>query len=135
MKKFLMTMIVTLAFCGSIFAQHPSTNWPGFDYHAFELQGSFCAALMINGEPVYAETEGWDQMEVAAFVGEELRMCEMYLTDQYIASGDIYPTLDGEPIYYTTPGETLSFKMCNCFDAAVNGFLNELFRKIFGLFN
>ena len=112
MKKLLVTLIVSLVFSGSIFAQHPETHWPGFDYHAFELQGALYASLMIDGEPVTFTTENRDQMEVAAFVGDELRMTAMFLTDEY-EEYDLFPTINAEPIYYTTPGEVVTFKMYN----------------------
>ena len=108
-----MTLIVTLALSGSIFAQdHPESHWPGFDYHAFELQAGLYASIMINGVPVDVDYPNWEQMEVAAFVDDELRMTGMYLTDEYVIEWDeLFPTLDLEPIYYDTPGEVVSFKM------------------------
>ncbi len=114
MKKLLVTLIVSLVFSGSIFAQHPETHWPGFDYHAFEMQGALYASIMVDGVPVYNTTENWDQLEVAAFVGDELRMTAMFLTDEYVIDyGDPFPTLNAEPVYYTTPGEVVTFKMYN----------------------
>ena len=114
MKKLLLTLIVSLAFCGSIFAQHPDTHWPGFVYSNFQLQGALYASLMIDGEPVDINYENWDQMEVAAFVGDEMRMTAMFLTDEYVLEYDeLFPTLNAEPIYYTTPGDTVTFKMYN----------------------
>ena len=113
MKKFLLTLIVTLALSGSIFAQHPESHW-SFNYHDFDLQAGLYASLMINGVPVDTEYEGWDQMEVAAFVGDELRMSGMYLTDEYVIEyGELFPTLDLEPIYYNNPGDVVTFKMYN----------------------
>ena len=114
MKKLFMTLIASLVMGGSIYAQHPETHWPGFDYHAYETQGALFASIMVNGEPVYNTTENWDQMEVAAFVGDQLRMTAMFLTDEYVLEyGDMFPTLNAEPVYYTTPGEVVSFKMYN----------------------
>ena len=108
-------MIVTLACCGSIFAQHPDSHWPGFHYNDFQIQAPLYASIMINGEPVTTETANWDVMEVAAFVGDEMRMTGMFLTDEYLEYGELFPTLNAEPIYYNieTPGEDLSFKMYN----------------------
>ena len=114
MKKLLLTLIVSLAFCGSIFAQHPDSHWPGFYNGPYEDQGALYASLMINGEPVSIETANWDMMEVAAFVGDEMRMTGMFLTDQYVLEwGELFPTLNAEPVYYTTPGEPVTFKMFN----------------------
>jgi hypothetical protein len=114
MKKLLLTLIVSLAFCGSIFAQHPETHWPGFSNGPYEDQGALYASIMVNGEPVTIETPNWEVMEIAAFVGEEMRMVGMFLTDQYVLEWDeLFPTTNAEPIYYTTPGDTVTFKMFN----------------------
>ena len=114
MKKFLMTLVVALTFCGSILAQqHPETHWPGFNLYAYEMQGALYASLMVNGEPVDVNYPDWDVMEVAAFVGDEMRMTGMFLTDEYLEYGELFPTLNAEPIYYTTPGEEVTFKMYN----------------------
>ena len=114
MKKLLLTIVVIFAMCGSVFAQHPETHWPGFVYTDFEDQGALYASLMINGEPVTIETANWDMMEVAAFVGDEMRKTGMFLTDEYVLEyGELFPTLNAEPIHYTTPGEPVTFKMYN----------------------
>ena len=115
MKKLLVTLIVSLVFSGSIFAQHPDTYWPGFDYHAFDDQAPLYASLMINGEPVDVNYPDWEVMEVAAFVGDELRMTAMFLTDEYLEYGELFPTLNAEPIYYNYDGtgQEVSFKMYN----------------------
>ena len=112
MKKLLVTLIVPLVFIGSIFAQHPETHWPGFYYPAYESQSPLYASIMIDGVPVTTDYPDWDVLEVAAFVGEQLRMTSMYLTDEYLEY-DLFPTLNAEPIYYTTPGEEVTFKMYN----------------------
>ena len=112
MKKLLFTLIVSLVFCGSIFAQHPESHWPGFYYPAYESQSPLYASIMINGIPVETDNPDWDVLEVAAFVDGELRMTSMYLTDEYLEY-DLFPTLNAEPIYYTTPGEVVTFKMYN----------------------
>ena len=68
MKKLLLTLIVTLAYCGSIFAQHPETAYPDFYDPVYEDQAPLYASIMIDGEPVDTETADWDMLEVAAFV-------------------------------------------------------------------
>ena len=110
-----MTLVVALTLCGSIFAQHPSTHWPGFDYHAFFDQAPLYASLMVNGEAVDIDYPNWDQLEVAAFVGDELRMCAMFLTDEYVLEyGELFPTLNAEPIYYQqNESAEVTFKMYN----------------------
>ena len=112
MKKLLVTLIVSLTFCGSIIAQHPETHWPGFNSDLLETQGALYASLMIEGEPVDINYPGWETMEVAAFVGTEPRMTGAFLTDEYVLEwGELFPTLNAEAVYYTTPGEVVNFKM------------------------
>ena len=112
MKKILVILIVSLVFGGSIFAQHPETNWPGFYYPAYQSQKALYASIMIDDEPVTVAYPNWDVLEVAAFVNGEPRMTSMYLTDEYL-DYDLFPTINAEPIYYTTPGEEVTFKMYN----------------------
>ena len=47
MKKLLLTLIVALGMCGSIFAQYES-NWPDFNGNYFPTQGGIVATIMIN---------------------------------------------------------------------------------------
>ena len=89
------------------------THWPEFSNH-FSNQAGIVAAIMIDGQIVNITTEGWDALEVAAFVGDECRANEMYLFDGYVQDyGDPFPVLDGLSIYYDTPNEVVSFKMFN----------------------
>ena len=126
MKKLLLTLIVSIAFCGSIFAQdgiwNPlelTSNWSDFDYHAFMDQKGFVAAIQIDGVTITVEDFEYDyfeSLEVAAFVGEgdaeECRGNLMFLYPGYVEDyGDPYPTIDGCAIYYTTPGDAVHFKM------------------------
>ena len=111
MKKLLLTVIASLALCGSIFAQYES-HWPDFDYHDFDDQGGFVAAIMINGEIITVDNENWNALEIAPFVGDECRGNDNYLVDTYVVGyGDPYPTLEGIPVYFTTVGETVTFRM------------------------
>lgn len=117
MKKLLLTVIVSLALCGSALAQYTS-HWSDFDYHAYESQGALVAAITINGVIVNTDAPNWNALEVAAFVGDVCRGagvpdCETwYLYDGYMQEyGDPFPVLDGAPIFYTDPGDEVSFKM------------------------
>ncbi len=88
------------------------TYWPDFDYHAFQFNRPFVAAIMIDGEIITHDRENWDALEVAAFVDDECRANEMSLTDEYVLEwGEPFPMLNGLPIYYSTPDEPVSFKM------------------------
>lgn len=112
MKKLLLTLIVSFAFCGSIFAQQYETHWPGFNYGPFSDQGAWCAGIIIDGEFVDMNTEGWNALEIAAYVGDELRGCNMFLSDELVeVFGDPYPIIIGACIYYTNPGEDVTFQM------------------------
>ena len=113
MKKLLLALIVSLALCGSAFAQ--TSHWPDFDANTnnpYEDQAGLVAAIIIDGEPITIEYEGWDALEIAAFVGDACRANLIYLNDEFVQEfGDPYPTTWGDAIFFTTPGENLSFKM------------------------
>ena len=72
MKKLLLTLIVSLACCGSIFAQYES-HWPDFYYPAYDSQTALVAAIELDGAIVTAEHTGWDALEIAFFVGDQCR--------------------------------------------------------------
>ena len=110
MKKLLLTLIVSLAFCGSIFAQQPETHWPDFSYK-WDNQSGICAAFAINGHVYTMDDEGWDALEVAFFVGEEMRGYSFLDPEGVLLYDGEYPTTNGAGIGYTTPGETVSFKL------------------------
>ena len=72
---------------------------------------------MIDGVPVDIETADWEMLEVAAFVnidGEEIqRSYGMWLTDEYLIYGELFPTLNADAVYFTEPGDEVHFKMHN----------------------
>ena len=112
MKKLLLTLIVSIAFCGSFFAQPYESHFPAFNGNMYETQSAFTAGIMIDGVFIDTETPGWDALEVAAFVGDVIRARNMYLNDEMVLEfGDPYPIIIGAPIYYTNPGEELTFQM------------------------
>ena len=124
MKKILMTLIVSIAFMGSMMAQiwNPlglESHWPDFDYHAYMDQKGIVVAFQIDGNDITVEDyefNYFESLEMAAFVeidGEEqCRGNLMFLYPGYVEEyGDPYPTVDGCQIYYTTPGEPLYFKL------------------------
>ena len=115
MKKLFLTLIVTLAFSGTIFAQHPETAYPGFYDPDYADQAALYASIMIDGVAVDVETANWEMLEVVAFVytdGEEVqRSYAMWLDDQYLIYGELFPTLNADAVYYNEPGEELHFKM------------------------
>ena len=86
--------------------------WPEFVDFNYDDQGALVAGIMIDGEIIDLNYENWDKLEVAAFVGNECRGNNMYLTDDLVLEyGYPYPTLDACPIYYNDGDEPVSFKM------------------------
>ena len=83
MKKLVLTLIVSLAFCCSMFAQ---TNDPGWgEYPGCETNTAMMAYVQINGQLV---TENFEALEIAYFVNGELRGHEYMIDD-----GDEYPEI------------------------------------------
>lgn len=112
MKKLLLTLIVSFALCGSIFAQAYESHWPGFYSNAYENQGALVAAIMIDGVIIDATYPSWDALEVAFFVDDVFRGTDNYLYNGYVVEwGDPFPIIDGVPIYYDNPGEAVTVKM------------------------
>ena len=120
MKKLFLTLIVSIALCGYSFANtddnpyNPDSHWPDFYYPDYETHGDLIAGIMIDGECFTIESEDWDQLEVAAFVGDdECRSNWNFLTDEYVLEyEDPYPIIM-MPIFYTEPGDVVYFKMYN----------------------
>ena len=118
MKKLLMTLIVAIAFSGSVFAQidgsddSKPTNWPEFDYHAYMYNAPFVAGIMIDDVIIDCNNPNWENYEVAPFVGNACRGNRMYLHDDYVLEwGDPFPVIWGKYIYYTDANEVVSFQM------------------------
>ena len=99
MKKLLLALVVSFAFCGSIFAQDHWT--PNTSY---ELWDCIVTYAKIDGTPVDF-TDDFAGMELASFVGDECRGI-FYLIDD----DDDYPCAQ-LPVNYTATGETVTYKM------------------------
>ena len=121
MKKLLLTLIVSLAMCGSIFAQYES-HWPDFYYPAFSDQTPLVAAITIDGVVVTSSTENWNALEVAFFVGDECRGAGVafgdynpavnYLDDEYVVEyGDPFPIINGAPVYFDQADQVVTVRM------------------------
>ena len=84
MKKLLLTLIVSIAFCGSIFAQVHSdiweTYWSDFNSGPFEMPDGIVAFVQIDGEYVSFDAN-WEDLEVGAFVNGECRGHSFLLDD------------------------------------------------------
>ena len=106
MKKVILTLIMTLTIGGSIFAQE--THWPGFDWHAFRQPEALIANVQIDGNYITQDMD-FASIEICSFVGDEQRGYDGFML---YYDGDPYPIVETS-IYFTTPGETVSFKMFN----------------------
>ena len=105
MKKLLLTVIASLALCGSIFAQE--THWPEFNLYAYMDNTPFVTIVAIDD--VIVEDE-YVNLEVAAFVGDDCRGHSFM--DFFPDDEDPYPIVELN-IYYTTQNEPLTFKLWN----------------------
>ena len=111
-------LVLLIAAVSGAWAQRTS-HWPDFNSHDYEQNPSpFVAGIMIDGVIIDADYENWNQLEVAAFVGDECRSAgesTNYLYNGYVEEyGDPFPVLDGMQIYYNGEGgETVTFKMYN----------------------
>ena len=117
MKKKILTLLVLLmtAVTG---AWATDSHWPDFIPSDYEGSKVLVAGITIDGEIITAEYDGWNQLEVAAFVGNECRSAGAdvnFLYNGYVQEyGDPFPILDGMTIFYNGEGgETLTFKMYN----------------------
>ena len=86
MKRLLLTLVVTLAFCGSMFAQDNYYTPVKKQYY-----DCFNAFAQINSEYV-TESFDYSNLEIAAFVGEECRAAAFM--DFWPDWGDPYPMID-----------------------------------------
>ena len=130
MKKVLLTLIVTLVFGGSLFAQY-ETHWPDFYGPDYADQKGFVAAIQIDGQAINITDEGWDALEVAFFYnGDQCRGNNNFLYDGVTEFGDPYPTLDGVPVYFNRENEVITVKMYDHlndieYDECVIMYMNE----------
>lgn len=112
MKKLLLTVIATLAICGSMFAHiepqeapwPDGTHWPGDIMHTYMFNANVVAYVRINGEFVTVESN-WEDLEIVPVVGEEIRGREML--EDGTEYGDLYPS-SNIAVYYNTGGEQIT---------------------------
>jgi hypothetical protein len=94
------------------------THWPDFNRLSYDGSSALVAGITIDGVVINSTYVGWDQLEVAAFVGNECRSAGEsvnYLYNGYVVEyGDPFPVLDGMNLYFNgEDGETVTFKMYN----------------------
>ena len=97
----------------SIKSSQFETYWPDFYYPNYKFQQPFVAIIEIDGQIITIDDDGWDALEVAAFVNDnECRANNLYLTNDYVIElGHPYPILNGNPIYYTDLDDEIHFKL------------------------
>ena len=124
MRKRFLTMLALFAMTTGAWADGERTShWPDFNPYNYEGNEVLVAGITIDGVIITASCEDWNQLEVAAFVGNECRSAyyedgditsKNFLYNGYVEEyGDPFPILDGMHIYYNDSGETLTFKMYN----------------------
>ena len=106
MKRALFILMAALACCGSISAQYESHWLDDFNLNQFQFNQPVVAFVKINGE--YITTDYYENLEVAAFVGEECRG-HAFMSDR-TDFGDPYPIVEMN-VYYDNPGETVTFRL------------------------
>ena len=119
MKKLLLTICVSIALCGAMFGEEPQLPYPSHWSNPdpfLEDQSAIVAAIIIDGQIITSDYDNWSALELGAFVGEgeneEVRGNNMYLYNGYVEEfGDPFPIIDGKPIYFTTTGDAVHFKM------------------------
>ena len=116
MKKLLLTLIVSLAFCGSIFAENENPN--GYTSHWADLATSLNFYEDVDYPVFYVKIDGnlvtmedrWQDYEFASFVDGVYRGSD-FMTDEYLEYGWIYPMLQGLMVKFDNPGELVTFQM------------------------
>ena len=119
MKKVLLTLIVSIAFCGPIFAQavqgehynpnNYTSHWASANLNPFVDVDYPCFFVKINNNIVTFD-DRWYDLEFASFVGDECRGHD-FMTSEYLEYGWAYPLLEGLMVKFDNPGERVSFKM------------------------
>jgi hypothetical protein len=107
MKKLLLTLIVSLVFGGSIFAEQVETPWGPFNLNDYMYNDYEVVFVQINGNYVDAESN-WENLEIGAFVNGVIRGHGTMA--YYPDDGDPYPIFEFA-VYYDNTGEEISFKL------------------------
>ena len=109
MKKLFLTLTVLIAFSGSIFAQ----DWEDINSHHFFNHDPFVAMMSIDNNLI-TPNDNYENYEIAAFVGDELRGHGFMV--YYSQEGDPYPIFEFEIFYMPLENENetpqpVTFKM------------------------
>ena len=115
MKRLLLTLVVSLTLCGSMFAQE--THWPEFnnEVNPYEDWTAINTFIRIDGDTVTANGN-WADLEIASFINGECRG-HAFMEDGTNTYGDPYPfaTL---PAYFDSLeiGLPITFKLYDHFN-------------------
>ena len=108
MKKLLLTLCVSIALCGSLFAQaRYTTHWEDFDPYLHAFNVGLNAYIQIDGE--FVTSANYEQMEVAAFDATGECRGAQFLIDE-TDLGDLYPGIQMQ-VYYDVADEPLTFEL------------------------
>ena len=114
-----MLVLLMTAVTGAWADGERTSHWPDFSPENYEKNNTLVAGIMIDGVIITADYDGWDQLEVAPFIGDECRCVHgesaSYLYNGYVQEyGDPFPVLDGMLIFYNGEGgDEVTFKMYN----------------------
>jgi hypothetical protein len=85
------------------------SHWADYDPDVYQSMDALVAFIQIDGIFV-DESSDWNNMEIAAFVGDDCRGHDFM--DYYPEDGDPYPIVE-IPVKYNDEGETVTFKLYN----------------------
>ena len=94
---------------GTRSAQYES-HWPDFDYHAYQFFNPVVATIQIDGTTI-GTNDKWEDIEVAAFVGDECRG-RAFMADYSEVYGDPYPVVE-LTVFYNETNEPVTFLLYN----------------------
>lgn len=110
MKKNLFILIASLFLCGTIFAQEPEHYWT-VNYGQYEDNTTIVAWVKLDD--VFIENEDVEQyIEIAAFVGEEVRMSDFLINMNWHEVQHAYLN-SGIQCNPSENGTTVTYKMYN----------------------
>lgn len=102
MKRIMLLFVASVLFSGMMYAQN--YHWADFDYHQYVRPMIVISRVQFDGE-----IQNRADIEVAAFVGDELRG-RSFLFEPYPNSPIAGWYFAYAPCYYDSPGETFTFK-------------------------
>ena len=120
MKKVLLTLIVSLAFCGSIIAQ-PESHWADFNHHAYEMHGALVASVSIDGNLLELSEENSIYVEPES-------MPPYYISYDYEVGAFVNGVCRGHGFLYYYPGHP--YTTTNQMSIYYNQIMSDLFKEV-----